>query len=124
VLVGATLVVAAGLLVDVEGDGSIGLAAVPAFKLPVLCPSRLLFGVACPGCGMTRSLTHLIHGRLAQSFATHRLGWLVFGVILFQFPYRAWRLNGRQSRLDRPQVAEALLWGFVLLLVVNWLLPA
>ncbi len=123
-LVGATLFVAAGLLVDVEPDRSIGLAAVPACKLPVLCPSRQLFGVACPGCGMTRSLTHLLHGRLAQSLATHRLGWLVLGVILFQFPYRAWRLTGRHSRLDRPQVAEALLWGFVVLLIVNWLLPA
>jgi hypothetical protein len=124
VLVGACLFVVGGLLVDVDRDGSIGLTAARSLKLPVLCPSRLLFGVACPGCGMTRSVTHLLHGRLAESFATHRLGWLMFAAILFQIPYRAWRLSGRTSRFGRPRVAELLLWGFVALLIVNWLLPA
>jgi hypothetical protein len=123
VLVATSLVVVAGLLVDVDSDGSIELSVAPSLKTPTLCPSRLLFGVGCPGCGMTRSLTHLLHGRLRESFATHRLGWLVFAGLLFQVPYRAWRLSGRSSPFERPHVAEFLLWGFFALLIVNWLLP-
>jgi Protein of unknown function (DUF2752) len=123
VLAGACLFVAAGAIVDVAPEGAIGVASAPAITLPVVCPSRRLFGVECPGCGMTRSVTHLLHGRLSASLITHRLGWLVFAAIVFQIPYRTWRLTGRMSRLDGPRVAECLLWGFFVLLVVNWLLP-
>jgi hypothetical protein len=123
ILAGVVLFVTSALLCDVEPDQSIGLAAVPSIKLPVVCPSRRLFGVECPGCGMTRSLTHLLHGRLGQSFATHRLGWLVFAAILFQVPYRTWRLAGHTSPLDKPRVVMILLWGFAALLIANWLLP-
>lgn len=122
VLVGACLFVAGGTIVDVGPEGAIGVASAPAITFPVVCPSRRLFGVSCPGCGMTRSVTHLLHGRLAESWTTHRLGWLMFAAIIFQIPYRTWRLTGRTSRLDGPRVAEVLLWGFVIALVVNWLL--
>lgn len=123
VLVGACLFIAAGAIVDVGPDGAIGVASAPSIAFPVVCPSRRLFGVSCPGCGMTRSVTHLLHGRLAESLSIHRLGWLLFAAIVFQIPYRTWRLTGRTSRLDGPRVAEFLLWGFFVLLVVNWLLP-
>jgi hypothetical protein len=123
VLVVTCLFVVAGTLIDVGPDGAIGVASAPAITFPVVCPSRRLFGVDCPGCGMTRSVTHLLHGRLAASLTTHRLGWLLFAAIVFQIPYRTWRLTGRTSRWDGPRVAEFLLWGFVVALVVNWLLP-
>jgi hypothetical protein len=123
VLMGACAVIAAGWLVDVGPDGALGLIGAPAVKFPVLCPSRLLFGVDCPGCGMTRSVTHLLHGRLADSFALHRLGWLVLAAVVFQVPYRSWRLSGGRSRVANPRVGQILLWGFFALLIVNWLLP-
>ncbi len=122
VLVGACLFVAGGAIVDVGSEGAIGMASAPAITFPVVCPSRRLFGVSCPGCGMTRSVTHLLHGRLTKSWTTHRLGWLVLAAIAFQIPYRTWRLTGRTSRWEGPRVAEFLLWGFVIALVVNWLL--
>lgn len=123
VLVGACLFVAAGVSLYVEPDGAIGVASAPGFRLPTVCPSRRLFGVSCPGCGMTRSVTHLLHGRWSESLSTHRLGWLLFAAVVFQIPYRTWRLSGRTSRFDGPRVAEILLWAFLALLVINWLLP-
>ena len=41
---------------------------------PPLCPFRLLTGLPCPGCGLTRSLVCLLHGDLAMSLAFHPLG--------------------------------------------------
>lgn len=41
---------------------------------PVLCPFRLLTGLPCPACGLTRSWVYLAHGQVGESFAAHPLG--------------------------------------------------
>lgn len=64
----------------------------------VLCPSRRLLGLPCPGCGMTRALAALLRGDLAGAFALHpwapalaaqlALGWGAWG----------WSLRGTSGR--------------------------
>jgi Protein of unknown function (DUF2752) len=44
---------------------------------PVLCPFRLLTGLPCPTCGLTRSWVHTAHGDLAAAIADHPVGPLV-----------------------------------------------
>ena len=45
------------------------------------CPVRLVFGVPCPACGITRA-THLAtKGELAAATAMHPLVWLVVPVV-------------------------------------------
>lgn len=41
---------------------------------PILCPFRLLTGIPCPACGLTRSWVHLAHGDLATSLSSHPVG--------------------------------------------------
>jgi Protein of unknown function (DUF2752) len=122
-LIGATATLIAGWTADVASDGSLTFSAAPSLKVPVICLVRRFSGIPCPACGLTRSATHLLHGRLWDSLATHRLGWLVLLVVAFQIPYRAWRLTGRSSWLDDRRVEDVLLTGFFLLLAINWLLP-
>jgi hypothetical protein len=38
-----------------------------------VCPFALVTGVACPGCGMTRALAVLLHGRLGSAVRYHPL---------------------------------------------------
>lgn len=38
------------------------------------CPSVMLLGRPCPGCGLTTSWTALLHGDLATAFHVHPLG--------------------------------------------------
>ncbi len=45
---------------------------------PVLCPFRLLTGLPCPGCGLTRSFCAMAHGHLHSA-----LGFHLFGPALF-----------------------------------------
>jgi len=123
VLVGAIAVLIAGLLVDVNVDGNLSLRGLPSMQFPIICPLRRFFGIPCPTCGMTRSVVHMVQGRPSQSFAAHRLGSLVLAAILFQIPYRTWRLTGRRRLPNHPRLAEFALAGFLLLLVLNWLVP-
>jgi hypothetical protein len=38
------------------------------------CPSALMLGRPCPGCGLTTSWTAFLHGDLATAFRAHPLG--------------------------------------------------
>jgi Protein of unknown function (DUF2752) len=110
-----------GLLVDVNADGSIYLRGLPQFPFPIVCPLRRFFGISCPTCGMTRSIVFLVQGRLADSFAVHRLGWLIFALIVLQIPYRMWCLATKRIVPYRPRLIETVFAVFTLLLVLNWL---
>lgn len=41
---------------------------------PVLCPFRLLTGIPCPACGLTRSWVHAAHGQWDEALALHAFG--------------------------------------------------
>ena len=47
-----------------------GLLAYPPDRLPLYpqCPIHQYFGVFCPGCGATRALAALLHGRFTDAF--------------------------------------------------------
>ncbi len=50
-----------------------GLAALAvAFEAP-LCPTASLFGVPCPGCGLTRATLRLLQGDLSGALRLHPL---------------------------------------------------
>jgi len=120
-LVIACLVVVAAFALRVRPHEQVGPEGLPGVVLPPLCLSRQWFGVPCPGCGLTRSFIHLAHGDWRSSWACHRLGWLLAGLVVLQIPYRIHGLR----RPDRPLLpAWVRTWighGLVGLLVVNWL---
>ena len=41
---------------------------------PVVCPFRLLTGLPCPGCGLTRSWVHLMHGQVGAAMTANPFG--------------------------------------------------
>jgi hypothetical protein len=41
---------------------------------PVLCPFRVLTGLPCPGCGLTRSWVHLAHGQWDAAWFANPFG--------------------------------------------------
>ncbi len=48
--------------------------AVAALSLTHIgCPIRFLFGVPCPGCGITRACSAFLHGHFAEAFRWHPL---------------------------------------------------
>lgn len=92
---------------------------------PILCPFRLLTGIPCPSCGLTRSWVALMHGDLGQSLAFHPLGWLVV-ILAVPFALGLDRLiPGLDERLGSVRFLGgfAAFWGIVWLvrLTMGWL---
>lgn len=49
-------------------------------RIPSVCLYRYLFGVRCPGCGMTHAFCCVLHGHFAQAFAYNPL-------VIIAFPF-------------------------------------
>ena len=118
----ACMMIAAAFILQPHADARLGLAFLPSVNLPTLCGSRVLFGVQCPGCGLTRSMVALAHGDFAASLAYHRLGWLIALAVVLQIPYRLFCL--RELRTNVPTRTWPAWFGYSLVaaLVINWLL--
>jgi hypothetical protein len=69
------------------------LIALPAlfFFLPAdyfdngasLCPSKQFLNMECPGCGMTRSVQHLIHLDIEAAWQFNKLTFLILPILGF-----------------------------------------
>ena len=69
---------------------------------PVLCPFRLITGLDCPGCGMTRGVAALTRGDVGRA-ADHNL--LLFLLVpLLAWVYLAWASDRIGLRLRVPPV--------------------
>jgi len=50
-----------------------------------LCPlANLGFADWCPGCGLGRSISHILHGEFAESFSEHWLGFPALIIIVYR----------------------------------------
>jgi uncharacterized protein DUF2752 len=102
----AAVVVGLAFSLTVRDDQRVALRPLPYIALPESCPSKIYFGIDCPGCGLTRSFIHLAAGNLAASFSTHRVGWLMALAVLCQFPYR-WFVLRKLRRLAASSEVNA-----------------
>jgi hypothetical protein len=50
---------------------------------PTLCIWKKLFGLRCPGCGLTRGICFLVHGRLVEAVSFNPLSLLAVGILAF-----------------------------------------
>ncbi|RCS40816.1 DUF2752 domain-containing protein [Bremerella cremea] len=91
--------------------------------LPPTCGLQKTFGLDCPGCGLTRSFIALAHGDLTASLAFNPGGILVFGLVLFQIPYRVAQLLRIHFGHHTWDLTTASLWFWSVIgvvLLVQW----
>ena len=72
------------------------------------CPIRLVFGIPCPGCGVTRALVLLVKGDFVGAFKMHPF---VYVVILLAGLYavNAYILGKSCKWLEKPVMAVGIL---------------
>lgn len=101
--------------------------------LDVACSFKQQFGVACPNCGMTRSVLLSLHGDVGQALALNPAGpVLVLGLALFAAAMlvlmfcQQTRDERRAARVQRHVTRGTLAWGlvFVAVLLGHWLKEA
>lgn len=114
-------VIVLACLLSVRGDQRVEFGAFHGWPIPELCQSKALFGVDCPGCGLTRSFIYLAHGDFTASFHRHRLGWLLALVVVVQVPYRVWAIRSGNAAPLGTKLPWAGMWTIMLLLIANWI---
>lgn len=58
------------------------------FDGPVFCPMRLMLGIPCPGCGLTRAFCLMTHGRFLDALEYHALAPAVLGYMTFLWIFK------------------------------------
>ncbi len=85
------------------------------------CPSKLLTGYDCPGCGSQRAFHALLHGDVAGA-------WRVNPYLFFAVPFFAlvvWGSIGSlpgSARLRRLTHHPAVAWGYVIVFFAWWII--
>lgn len=99
-------------------------AALPSDGLGIaFCPFLALTSLPCPGCGLTRSLSSLLHMEVLKSWHYHPVGIPVFGVLVFMLV--ANRLPGSNvfPQKVQPFFSRVFNWKFVALtFLIVWIL--
>ena len=115
----ASLALARGL-----AQASPAAVYVAGHALPIVCPSRLLFGVNCPGCGMTRSVLLTLGGDLRGALDVNPAGpVLVAALILLAAQLLlAARFAQRGTPFKRRLLSWASLYGAVVasVMLIQW----
>lgn len=87
------------------------------------CLAMEWFGVPCPGCGVTTSVTLAVHGRWMASFLDQPLG-LFVALLLALYPLWAfWQLARGRDLFERVRGLNARLWVPVGIVVIlgSWI---
>ena len=94
-------------------------------SLPEACMSRRIFGISCPGCGLTRSFVATARGDFRSAVKWNAMGPVLFVVVLFQIPYRALEYLGiwrhRKSWRRIKEVLGYIMWPLCGGLIIMWL---
>lgn len=121
-LVIASAILLLSFLMRAEGEYAVYL---PGFTnpLPSGCSSRVMLGMDCPGCGLTRAFISISHGQFARAIHFNPAGILVYLFVLAQIPWRLYQF----SRLIRGRMCFFSPWLFVapavviLTLITQWI---
>ncbi|GAB89717.1 DUF2752 domain-containing protein [Gordonia rhizosphera] len=110
-----------GVIVAVAAAGCtaiwLGDPTAPGGFLPT-CPTKLLFGVTCPGCGSMRMIYALLHGDVPAALHFNGLGVVAIALLVYAFVaysvglWRGRRVRSWQHLRYAPMIA--------LVAVVSW----
>ena len=61
--------------------------------LPELCTSKRIWGMDCPGCGLTRGFISISHGQFQRAWHFNPASFVVYLLIIGQIPWQVYQLG-------------------------------
>ncbi len=94
------------------GEATPNSVSIAGHEINLGCGMRELFGIPCPGCGMTRSVLMTLHGHVGQAVGVNPVGPVfLLGVLLLAVVLAT-------NKMWRPMAVYGCVTGALLL--VNW----
>jgi len=87
----ASAVIVCSFVMSAEGAATVRAPWFP-IQMPETCMSRRLWGIDCPGCGLTRSFISMSHGEFARAFSFNVAGPIVYLFVFVQIPWHAFQM--------------------------------
>lgn len=110
-------VIVCSFVMTSEGNATVRVPGVP-FQIPEACMSRRLWGMDCPGCGLTRSFISMSHAQFSRAFSFNAAGPIVYLFVLIQIPWHAFQI----SRLWKLKMPIESIWLYVPLFAISGLM--
>ena len=88
------------------------------FVNEIPCPIKYLFGISCPGCGMTRATVSALFGDIAMAFTYHPM-WIILppSLIIFILLY-IYEMN-KQLEVFFIAFASALIITYIIRIIMG-----
>ncbi len=75
-------------------------------SLPNICLFHHLFNVECPGCGMTRAISSILHGDLGAAMRFNRSVLVVFPLLCYVAVFHIWKEMKMASWVKKSAALE------------------
>lgn len=102
-------------LVSVATLSGAALLVAAILGLP-LCPTKLFFGIPCPGCGLTRATLAMVQGDFGAMARHHPLAPIVVGFVLYAVATAAWDRAAPHVPARAPRMRA---WALLVLVLVG-----
>ena len=109
----AAIVIAMSFSMKVSGTRFVYMPG-SILPMPETCTSKLLFGIDCPGCGMTRAFIAISQGELFRAWNFNPASFLAYLFVAVQLPWQSYQMY----RLWIGQRSVESYWIYVLPLVL------
>ena len=63
-----------------------------SLPMPESCAAKQLFGISCPGCGLTRAFIAISHGNWDRAWFFNPASFLVYLFVIVQIPWRCFQM--------------------------------
>ena len=118
----AAAVLLLSFLMRSEGEKTVFM---PGFNspMPETCSARRLFGIDCPGCGMTRAFISISAGQFQRAWNFNPASYVFYLFTAVQIPWhiiQIWRLKKNRLPIITRWAYMAPV-GMVVLLTINWI---